>query len=93
MGVVAAGLAQSDSFLVVINLPDSPLAGIRAIPGVGRFFNLTTTTDDSGSARTLIWAGDASLVLPHTPIQFPDDTPDPLNALRSLIGYGPETMW
>ncbi len=44
--------------------------------------------------RALIWEGVVDMMLkPHAPIQTPDGKPDPLNMIRPLVGYGPESMW
>jgi hypothetical protein len=40
----------------------------------------------------LIWQGATRLIAPHEPLWSPTAGPDRLNALRPLIGYGPETM-
>ena len=33
------------------------------------------------------------MLKPHAPIQTPEGQPDPLNIVRPLVGYGPESMW
>ncbi len=43
--------------------------------------------------RPLIWQGAFDLALPHAPLQYPDGHLDAFNAVRPLIGYGPETMY
>lgn len=90
--IAAIGLIAGGG-LIWINLPGSALAAVRELPVIGRFFNLTAANGDSGYARTLIWSGSASLVWPHPPLQFPDGSPDPLNVVRPLIGYGPDTQY
>ncbi len=53
----------------------------------------------TGMVRNLIWEGALDLIKPHPPIQFPPTQehpagyPDPFNALRPLVGYGPESMY
>ena len=53
----------------------------------------------TGMVRNLIWEGALDLIKPHKPIQFPPTQahpkgyPDPYNALRPLVGYGPESMY
>lgn len=90
-GVVLAVLAGV--FLVVLNVPNSPIAGLRDVPGFGRLGQLLDAESRTGRVRTLIWEGASDLVLPHDPIEFPDGRQDAFNILRPLIGYGPESMY
>jgi tetratricopeptide (TPR) repeat protein len=76
-------------FLSVLNLPSTPLAALRALPAFDRLGNLANAT---GEFRLFTWDNAARLALPHTPVQFPDGAPDALNAIRPLVGYGPDTM-
>lgn len=80
-------------FLLAVNLPNSPLAALRAVPQVGRLVSLASNPGDSADARLLIWEGNANLVRPHEPLRFPEGSPDSLNSIRPLVGYGPETMY
>ncbi len=90
IGLTVAGLA----FLIVFNLPNSPLAGLRQQRFIGRLGTLMSTTEGTNAVRVLIWEGVVDMMLkPHPPIQQPDGTPDIWNPLRPLIGYGPESMW
>lgn len=88
IGLLLGGLL----FIGVFNLPDSPLAGLRDAPYIGR---LGRVFDDEGTGkvRVLIWEGASQLILPHEPLTFPDGSQDWANALRPLVGYGPEAMW
>ena len=85
VGLGAVGVV----FLIALNLPNTPLAPLRALPGLGRLGNLTNGT---GEFRLFTWENAARLALPHAPIQYPEGTPDALNALRPVFGYGPDTM-
>lgn len=89
IGLAVAGVA----FLITFNLPNSPLAGLRSVPYVGRLGQIFETDEGTGKVRVLIWEGASQMILPHAPVTYPDGTPDPLNALRPLFGYGPEAMW
>ncbi|MCS6846051.1 MAG: tetratricopeptide repeat protein [Caldilineales bacterium] len=104
MGLAAGMLV----FLVVFNLPRSPLAGLRANPYIGRLGTALDLEANTARVRTLIWQGATELIAPHPPLLYPptadwatlqppDDPtamrPDPFNLLRPLVGYGPETMW
>jgi tetratricopeptide (TPR) repeat protein/O-antigen ligase len=88
--VVAALLG---GFLVIFNIPNGPFESLRSIPGIGRLGQLLDTDSRTGRVRTLIWEGAADLVLPHQPLEYPDESKDPFNFLRPLIGYGPESMY
>lgn len=80
-------------FLVVLNLPNTPLEPIKTLPYVGRLGTLLETESGTGKVRILIWQGNVKLLSPHPPLEFPDGQPDRLHFLRPLIGYGPESMW
>ena len=88
--VVAALLG---GFLVLFNIPNGPFESLRAVPGIGRLSQLLGTDTKTGRVRTLIWEGAADLVLPHEPLEYPDESKDSFNLLRPLIGYGPESMY
>ena len=84
------------AFLVVFNLPHSPLEPLREMPYVGRLGKILDVSrqNPTGRVRVLIWEGAVDLILPHEPLNVPPDMhPDALNPLRPLIGYGPEAMW
>jgi tetratricopeptide (TPR) repeat protein len=90
IGLTVAGLL----FLVMLNMPNGPLAGVCNQRYVSRLCTVFSTTEGTNAVRVLIWEGVADMMLaPHAPIQQPDGTPDALNALRPLVGYGPESMW
>ncbi len=83
-------------FLVVFNLPRSPLEPLREMPYVGRLGKILDVSrkNPTGRVRVLIWQGVVQLITPHEPLNFPPDMhPDRMNTLRPLIGYGPESMW
>ena len=80
-------------FIVLLNLPGGPLESLRDRPEFGRLGQLLDAESRTGRVRTLIWQGAAELVLPHAPLEFPDGRADAFNALRPLIGYGPESMY
>jgi len=92
LGFIGLGIAGI-MFLLILNLPNTPLEKLREMPYFGTLGNLFQSESGTGKVRTLIWEGDTKLVPPHEPIQFPDGTPDPLNVIRPLIGYGPESMY
>ena len=67
------------AFLVVFNLPQSPLSALRQVPGVGRLGQVFETEGGTGRVRVLIWQGAVELLAS--------------NPLRAVVGYGPETMF
>lgn len=76
-GLLAVGVALA-AFLVVFNLPGSPLAPLRDVPYLGRLGQILQTESGTGKVRVLIWGGAKDLFLS-----------DPQ---RMVIGHGPETM-
>jgi len=80
-------------FLAVLNVPHSPLAPLRDIPYVGRLGEVFETETGTGKVRVLIWEGVIDLIGPHDPIGLPPDHLDRFNAIRPLVGYGPESMF
>lgn len=77
LGLVTTGVALL-GLLIVMNLPASPLSGVRSLPYVGRLGRLAELDQGTGKVRTLIWEGAVALL-----------RSDPL---RAVIGYGPESM-
>jgi tetratricopeptide (TPR) repeat protein len=80
------------ALIIGISLPNTPLSALHSLPYIGRLGNLF---DQGGTnaVRVLIWQGAVQLVEPHTPLSIPPDMSDPLNFLRPIIGYGPESMY
>ena len=90
IGLTLAGLIV----LVILNVPQGPLNGLCQKRYVGRLCTVFSTSQGTNAVRTLIWEGVVDLMLkPHAPIQTPEGQPDPLNIVRPLVGYGPESMW
>jgi len=82
------------AFVGVLNLKNGPLAPLCEKQYIDRVCTLTSMTEGTNAVRVLIWEGVVDMMLkPHPPIQYPDGSPDPINILRPLIGYGPESMW
>jgi O-antigen ligase len=89
LGVVAG------AFLIVLNIPNGPLASLAEVRGINRLARVLDEIQGNtgtGRVRVLIWTGVVDMMRPHEPIQNPDGTPDPWNAIRPLVGYGPEAM-
>ena len=83
------------AFLLALNIPNGPFQSIKEIRGVGRLASMFDELEGrtgTGRVRVLIWSGVVKMIQPHEPITQPDGTPDPLNAIRPLIGYGPEAL-
>ena len=79
-------------FLLMLNLPNTPLQPFRQLPYVGRLGQILEVQKGTGRVRVLIWEGAVKLISPHAPLWSPTGGYDGLNLLRPLIGYGPETM-
>jgi tetratricopeptide (TPR) repeat protein len=87
------GLGLAGVVLLVL-MNTSPLfAGLRDVPYVGRLTTLLESEGGTGEVRVLIWQGASQMIAPHEPLNFPDGSQDGVNALRPLVGYGPEAMW
>lgn len=89
LGLSVAGMA----FLIVLNLPNSPLEPVKEHPYIGRLGKVFETSYGTGEVRVLIWKGALQMVQPHPPIRYPDGRPDRWNFIRPIVGYGPESMW
>ncbi|HPH95718.1 MAG TPA: O-antigen ligase family protein [Anaerolineaceae bacterium] len=87
VGLAAAAIA----FLLVLNIPNGPLQSLHSIPALSRFGNIFNLTTGSNYSRTIYWQMATELIMPHQPLQTLTGEGDSLNALRPLIGYGPET--
>lgn len=92
IGALALG-AMLIAVLVTVNVPNSPLAGLRDALGLSRLLALTANPGDSADVRILIWEGSAAIVQPHAPVALPAGATDSLNALRPFIGYGPDSLY
>ncbi|MGD1993851.1 MAG: tetratricopeptide repeat protein, partial [Anaerolineae bacterium] len=70
-------------------------------PAIGRLANVLEAESGTGKVRSLIWKGAYDMIMPHEPIDFPPTMsnaewewePDAFNAIRPLVGYGPESMY
>ncbi len=80
-------------FLLLINIPGSIQARVRQVESLRRLTTITELQSGTGKVRGLIWQGTVDLISLHDPIVFPDGTPDRFNAIRPLVGYGPESMY
>ncbi|PJF48189.1 MAG: hypothetical protein D6709_03815 [Chloroflexi bacterium] len=94
VGLIGLGIAGL-AFLYFINVTrNNPnYDWLRQFPLLRRLSTVFTTQEGTNAVRVLIWEGAANLVLPHDPITGPDGTPDAFNAIRPLVGYGPESMY
>ena len=77
LGVTALAVFFA-AFLVVFNLPNTPLEPVKELPYIGRLGRVFETQRGTGRVRVLIWEGAVKMIT--------------ANPLRTLIGYGPETM-
>ncbi|MEA3407271.1 MAG: tetratricopeptide repeat protein [Chloroflexota bacterium] len=76
--LVGAGVAVL-LFLIVINIPSSPLARVRDLPYVGRLGRIFEIQGGTGRVRMLIWEGAVDMIT--------------ADQVRTMIGYGPEAMY
>ncbi len=97
LGLGVIGLATlGAAFIVVLNIPNGPLHRLSQTQAFGRLSAMMGEIEGrtgTGQVRVLIWTGVVQLMEPHTPLQFPDGHVDPFNAIRPLIGYGPEGLY
>ncbi|MCX7707110.1 MAG: O-antigen ligase family protein, partial [Anaerolineae bacterium] len=93
LGLIGVALVAI-ALVVTLNISGGPLQKLCERRYVNRVCTLFSTTEGTNAVRVLIWQGVVDMMLkPHAPIEQPDGTPDPLNVIRPLIGYGPESMW
>lgn len=88
IGVGVLGIA-----LIVLMNTTALFQPLSSIPYVGRLTQLLDQESTTAQVRILIWEGAAAMSQPHEPLIFPDESTDAVNALRPLVGYGPEAMW
>ena len=83
-------------FLIMFNTVESPLMDtLREVRYVGRLGQVLQTEEGTGRVRILIWEGALDLMGWHEPLETPGEEgePDTFNALRPVVGYGPEAMY
>jgi hypothetical protein len=80
-------------FLGLLNVKGGPLEFARSGHRIERLATIFEVEEGTGKVRTLIWEGAWELFRPHAPLVFPDGATDPWNAIRPLVGYGPEAMY
>jgi hypothetical protein len=88
---VAGGLVAVALFLVLLNLPGSPLAPLRSVPLLSRLSSLTDVqTGTPGWFRLRVWLGtlDGWRRQLGGEVFIPGSSPQ----VRSLVGYGLETQ-
>jgi tetratricopeptide (TPR) repeat protein len=74
-GIAVAGAA----FLIVFNLPNSPLEPLKELPYIGRMGRVFEVNEGNGLVRALIWQGAENMIRD--------------NPAQSIVGFGPETMY
>jgi tetratricopeptide (TPR) repeat protein len=74
-GLAVAGVA----FLIVFNLPNSPLEPLKELPYIGRMGRVFEVNEGNGLVRALIWQGAEKMIAE--------------NPARSIVGFGPEAMY
>ncbi len=94
--LMSAGAIVVILFLVMFNTVESPLMDkLREVPYVGRLGKVLQTEEGTGKVRILIWEGAVDLISWHPPLVRPGESggQDPFNAIRPIVGYGPESMY
>jgi len=76
-------------FVMLLNMPASPLSSLKSAPALSRLSNLFEIKEGSGGARLDLWQEVANLMWVHPSVGF---SSDPISILRPVVGYGPETM-
>lgn len=79
--------------MVLINVPGPLQTHVRKVKALRRLTTITQLQGGTGKVRALIWQGTLKMITPHAPIKFPDGSVDRFNAIRLLVGYGPESMY
>ena len=80
--------------LIAINVPNTTLHNsFVQLPYIGRLAQMTELDQGTGRVRALIWGGVIDMLASDEPLRFPDGETDALDAIRPLVGYGPESMW
>jgi tetratricopeptide (TPR) repeat protein len=91
---LAAGVAAL-VFVAVLNVPGGPLEPLRrgAVLGrLGRLFDDSENRNPADRARVLVWRGALRLARLPAPIVVPGRGPDGAAGLRTIVGFGPETL-
>ena len=76
-----------------MNVPGPLQDRVKQIPSLRRMTTILEWDTGTGRVRTLIWEGALDLISVHDPIAYPDGTADIFNAVRPVVGYGPESMY
>lgn len=87
------GLGVLGVIVLVLMNTTALFNALRPVPYLGRLTTVLDRESQTAQVRTLIWQGAANLVTPHQPLTYPDGSTDAVNAIRPLVGYGPEAMW
>ena len=87
------GLGVAGILMIVVLNTTALGHSFSQVPIWGRLTTMLDSATGTGRVRVLIWEGTAEMVSPHPPLTYPDGNDDSVNPLRTLIGYGPETLW
>jgi tetratricopeptide (TPR) repeat protein/O-antigen ligase len=80
-------------FLAAVGAPGSPLASFERLPSLNRLAGVFDLGHRTVRIRRGIWEGVSQLALPHEPLRFSDGESDRWNAIRPILGTGPETLY
>jgi O-antigen ligase/tetratricopeptide (TPR) repeat protein len=87
-GIVGAAVVVA-LFVAALNLPRSPLDPLKQNPLLRRLGSLTEVESGSVRYRLNLWRAIGRVIRTHPDIGL---SPDRLGQLRTIIGYGPETL-
>ena len=79
--------------LMALNVPHTPLEPLQSAPYVGSLAHIFEGDSGTGKYRTSLWDAETRILTERPVLQFPDGTPDRLNLIRPLVGYGPDSMF
>ena len=76
-----------------MNVPSGPLSSLCNVRYVSRTCTLFNVDEGTNAVRALIWEGVVDLMTPGQALQKPDGTQDAFAPVRSVLGFGPESLW
>ena len=81
------------AFLAILSIPGGPLARLARLPVLSKFASAVPVAKDRADGfRTNLWAEAPGTVLAASPFVFPDGRQDLPPAIRSVAGFGPDTL-
>jgi hypothetical protein len=89
----AAAAFCAVAFLGILSIPGGPLSRLARMPVLDKFSSAVPVGGNAADGfRTSLWSRAPGVVLPDAPFVFPDSRQDLHPGIRSVIGYGPESL-